>query len=84
MLKHGSTIPNIKFPKPKTPLRFWKADFVPSNLSFSFGILPTPQKSVEFLFNESNHFLRENEHSSPKKLKAKEDRGDELKSPYKR
>jgi hypothetical protein len=72
MVKHGSTIPNIKFPKPKTLLRFWKADFVPNNLSFSFGILPTPQKSVEFLFNESDHFLRENEHSSPKNLKTKE------------
>jgi hypothetical protein len=84
MVKHGSTIPNIKFPKSKTSLRFWKIDFVPSNLSFSISILPTPQKSVHFLFNKPDNFLRENEHSSPKKLKAKEDRGDELKSPYKR
>jgi hypothetical protein len=72
MVKHGSTIPNIKFAKSMTSLRLWKTDFVPSNLSFSISILPTPQKSVNFLFNKPDHFLWDNEHSSPKNLKDKE------------
>jgi hypothetical protein len=84
MIEHRGFIPYFNSFKPKPSFLFWNTKFTPSHLSMRLSVPSTPKKSIEFLLNQLDHFLRQDKDFSPKNLHAYEDRRNQLKLASKR
>jgi len=61
MIKHRSLIPNFNAFDPKTSFFLRNTNLTPSHLSMSLSVSTTPKEPIEFMLNQLDNPLGQNE-----------------------